>query len=148
MISVRGFGLLACTAAFLVSCEPEPCRPRSFGKVCAIEGDGYRFCAKNDESNQTFRSEYVIAFTSCPSAQPMCSTREGTEDPDVICIGERLAPCEQPGFVRCETLEQVVLCVPQEDDTLIESRGSCGEGFVCLPPGAGESDWSGGCFEL
>jgi hypothetical protein len=78
----------------------------------------------------------------------VCSTRDGTPDPDIICIGERLGSCDTPGFVRCENLEQVVLCVPQEDDSLILSRGVCGEGYVCLPAGAGETNWGGGCFAL
>jgi hypothetical protein len=114
-----------------------------------MEGDGYRFCGEDpDQGRFEIPRKYKYTFKDCPTSQPMCSTRQGTEAPDIICIGERLAPCEREGFVRCDGLEQVILCVPQEDDTLIESRGSCGEGHVCLPPDAGESDWSGGCFAI
>lgn len=149
MDKARLYGLLLFVASLSVACDQGPCRPESYGKQCTAEGNSYKFCG-DDPTQGRFETprKYTYLFQDCPSSQPVCSTREGTEDPDIICIGERLEPCETEGFVRCESLDQVVLCVPQEDDSLIESRGPCGEGLVCLPPEAGETDWSGGCFAI
>jgi hypothetical protein len=145
------YGLLLSMVSLLMGCDQGPCRPRSYGKQCTTEGegDGYRYCVSEpDHGGAVSIPKYTVSFRECPSWQPVCSTRDNTQDPDIICIGERLEPCGTPGFVRCENLEQVVVCVPQEDDTLVESRGACGEGHVCLPPEAGETDWSGGCFVI
>jgi hypothetical protein len=95
-----------------------------------------------------YDSGYDVVRIECPSWQPMCSSRVDTEEPDVVCVGERLGPCEEEGFIRCENLEEVVLCVPSENGSLVESRGECGEGLACLPPGVGETDWEGGCLAI
>lgn len=141
--------MLLSTIFLFLGCDQGPCRPRSYGKQCSSTGDAYRFCqAATDHGGTITTPKYDISHRECPSWQPVCSTRENTEAPDIICIGERLSPCQTPGFVACEGLDQVVLCVPQEDDTLIESRGACGEGHICLPPGAAETNWIGGCFAI
>lgn len=136
------------TLCGLAACDQE-CRPVSYGRQCSSE-NSFNYCVNRSNGRLGINTpkKYHITQEVCPVTRPFCGTRENSDNPDIICIGERLAVCEVPGFVRCESLDLVVECLPQEDDTLVESRGQCPPGSVCLPPDAGESNWDGGCLQI
>ncbi|MBL4683518.1 MAG: hypothetical protein JKY37_02925 [Nannocystaceae bacterium] len=140
---VVGVSLLGCSAT-----AADECRVEGFGRQCGGEVGEYLKCGGTsceDSRGLPCEAHTVIESFQCPAERPSCAEDETSVVSEIVCTGENIGACTEPGFVQCEDAETVQECVLDQHGQLYLSRGTCGENYRCVPP---REFHGGGCTDL
>ena len=124
----------AAAGVVMAGCGEDQCTPADFrgGYACGPEAGQYQSCQLVD-CNGSCSSHWTIDVRYCPTAASNCKQLAHGQ---VVCLGDVLGTCLQPGFLRCEDVMTELACVSDGDGGLVLTRGACAAGARCYDPSA------------